>query len=108
MGGALALHMAYRYRPGFAAAFTLSSFLNNNSAVYKELKSVETELYMCHGDRDSLVPLLWGDQTRQELADRGVNIKFNIIKNAMHELKKKELTDLMEWIEKKLPSQSHL
>lgn len=38
MGGALALHTAYRWDPNVAGVFAFSSFLNDNSIVYKELK----------------------------------------------------------------------
>lgn len=35
MGGAMAYHIAFRYKPGLAGIFTLSSFLNDDSLVYK-------------------------------------------------------------------------
>lgn len=33
-GGAMALHMAYRYAPGIAGVFAFGSYLNDDSAVY--------------------------------------------------------------------------
>jgi len=35
MGGCLALHLAYRYRPTVAGCFAMSSFLNKDSIVYE-------------------------------------------------------------------------
>ena len=35
MGGALALHLAYRFNKPFAGCFTISSFLNHDSLVYE-------------------------------------------------------------------------
>lgn len=35
MGGGMAFHMAYRYQREVAGCFALSSFLNNDSVVYK-------------------------------------------------------------------------
>lgn len=35
MGGALALHVAYRFKKSLAGCVTMSSFLNNNSLVYE-------------------------------------------------------------------------
>lgn len=35
MGGGMAFHMAYRYQREVAGCFALSSFLNNESVVYK-------------------------------------------------------------------------
>lgn len=39
MGGALSLHAAYRWDRTVAGAFVISSFLNNESAVYRDLKA---------------------------------------------------------------------
>ncbi|KAG5895629.1 hypothetical protein JTB14_017738 [Gonioctena quinquepunctata] len=103
MGGALALHMAYRFTPGLAGVFTISSFLNNNSAVINEGRRFDTPLYMCHGDRDSLVPISWGHKSHQELTKLGVQGEFVTIKNTMHELKKHEILGVFDWIQKILP-----
>nr|XP_023029747.1 lysophospholipase-like protein 1 isoform X2 [Leptinotarsa decemlineata] len=104
MGGALALHVAYRFNPGLAGVFTLSSFLNNDSAIFKEQKIPEISLYMCHGDRDSLVPIDWGRKTYEDLTKLGVKAEFVTIKNTLHELKKNEILGLFDWIQKILPS----
>ncbi|KRT84507.1 hydrolase, partial [Oryctes borbonicus] len=60
MGGALALHTAYRSVPGLAGVFALSSFLNDDSIVYKALQDPsegpDTPFIMFHGDHDTLVP----------------------------------------------------
>nr|WCC58208.1 carboxylesterase [Pharsalia antennata] len=103
MGGALALHTAYHFNPGLAGVFTLSSFLNNNSAVFSEPKALETPLYMCHGDRDTLVPISWGQKTHKDLTKTGISGEFIPVKNTMHELKKHEIVALLKWIEKILP-----
>ncbi|CAH2005139.1 unnamed protein product [Acanthoscelides obtectus] len=103
MGGALALHTAYRFSPGLAGAFALSSFLNNNSVLYSNVKTRDTPLYMCHGDRDTLVPISWGQNTFQDLTKLGIKGEFTPIKNTLHEIKQKEIEDLFRWIEKVLP-----
>ncbi|XP_072383863.1 lysophospholipase-like protein 1 [Diabrotica undecimpunctata] len=105
MGGALALHTAYRFNPGLAGAFTMSSFLNNGSVVLKEAKSTTTPLYMLHGDRDTMVPISWGEKTFQDLQKIGIKAEFLPIKNTMHELKKNEILHLLEWIQKILPEE---
>ncbi|KAJ8951016.1 hypothetical protein NQ318_006401 [Aromia moschata] len=105
MGGALALHTAYRFNPGLAGVFTLSSFLNDQSAIFSEAKSLETPLYMCHGDRDTLVPISWGQKTYKDLTQLGINAEFVPIKNTLHELKRQEIKDLFDWIQKILPPQ---
>lgn len=107
MGGALALHTAFRFTPGIAGVFALSSFLNKNSMVYENLKNnqtgVSTPLYMCHGERDTLVPLKWGKETFETLSQLGVKGQFIPLKNTMHELKKNEVLGLFQWISKILP-----
>lgn len=106
MGGALALHSAYRFLPGFAGAFALSSFLNRQSLVYERPVGIGTPLFMCHGDLDTLVELEWGRAAYEKLQSFGVKGEFTVLKNTLHELKKKELEKLMEWIGKVLPPEN--
>lgn len=107
MGGALALHTAYRFMPGLGGVFALSSFLNNESIVFDALKESKgatlPPLLMCHGDRDMLVPLSWGKNSYEKLTDLGVKGEFISVKNTMHELKKTELQALLVWINKIIP-----
>ena len=108
MGGTLALHTAYRFRPGMAGVFTLSSFLNNESAVYEALKdrteSVGTPLKMYHGNLDQLVPYSWGKDTYEKLRNLNVKGDFQLVENIYHEMNKKELKSLFKWIEDLLPN----
>lgn len=110
MGGALALHTGYHLNQKLAGVFGLSSFLNHNSIVYDSLKSPDSsqsrilpKLFMSHGDRDSLVPLAWGQSSFEELQKMGVQGEFVVLKNTMHELKKSQLERLAKWIEETLP-----
>lgn len=114
MGGALALHTAYRFSPGLAGVFALSSFLNEDSAVFRALAAPGDDnrsakepppLFMCHGDRDTLVPMVWGKDTYDRLAQFGIQGTFHPIKNTLHELKKQEILDLLAWIKKILPDE---
>ncbi|KAK9875176.1 hypothetical protein WA026_005968 [Henosepilachna vigintioctopunctata] len=105
MGGALSLHMAYRFLPGLAGTFALSSFLGKESEVYKNIKSIQTPLFMCHGDRDDMVPLKWGKSTFDHLTHLGVKGEFMELANTYHELKTSEIDRLQSWIEKLLPQE---
>lgn len=111
MGGALALHTAFRFKPGLGGVFALSSFLNHNSAVYNNLKinksGIETPLYMCHGERDTMVPIEWGRETFDNLVDLGVKGEFVPLRNTLHELKKNEIVGLFEWLLKVLPDEKN-
>lgn len=110
MGGALALHAAYCLDRNLAGAFACSSFLNNDSVVFNTLRNRSESshgslprLLMFHGDRDSLVPTEWGKRTFERLVSAGASGEFVTLKNTMHELKPKEITQLQEWIEEVLP-----
>lgn len=108
MGGAMAMHVGYRLKQQVAGVFALSSFLNDNSVVYKHLESDKEQhdlppLFMCHGDRDDLVPLSWGEETFKNLEKLGVKGHFHTIRNALHELKKQELKTWSEWVKERIP-----
>ncbi|KAF2902254.1 hypothetical protein ILUMI_03929 [Ignelater luminosus] len=105
MGGALSLHTAYRFLPGLGGTFALSSFLNENSAVYKNLQGTtsSTPLFMCHGERDTMVPISWGKTTFEKLSELSVKGEFVPLKNTLHELKKNEIEKLFQWISKTIP-----
>lgn len=103
MGGALALHSAFRFTPGLAGTFALSAFLNKKSAVYAELKAENTPLYMAHGEKDTMVPISWGKKTFEELTKLNVKGEFIPLVYTLHELKKSELEGLLTWVQKMLP-----
>ncbi|KAM4770862.1 lysophospholipase-like protein 1 [Rhinophrynus dorsalis] len=108
MGGAMAMHLAYRYHKDVAGVFALSSFLNSGSVVYQELKDSETtspELFQCHGCADELVLHKWGEETNSVLKSLGVTSTFHSFPNLYHELNLQELEKLKSWILKKLPEQ---
>lgn len=48
MGGALALHTAYRWDQNMAGVFAFGSFLNKESIVYRELKNISKVLGKLH------------------------------------------------------------
>ncbi|CAH0716410.1 unnamed protein product, partial [Brenthis ino] len=107
MGGALALHTAYRWDPNVAGVFAFSSFLNDNSIVYKELKesptNVSVPLLQIHGDYDDLVDMAWGQDTFKELKALGVQGEFHVMEQLGHSINKKGLNIIKDWIEKLLP-----
>ncbi|KAG8233794.1 hypothetical protein J437_LFUL008014 [Ladona fulva] len=107
MGGAMAMHLAYRILPEVAGCFAISSFLNESSVVYESMKKNSERKYppltFMHGDADSLVPSEWGMDTFQNLKKLGVEGSFSVKKNVMHELSKEELLELTNWVNSKLP-----
>ncbi|XP_045782251.1 lysophospholipase-like protein 1 [Maniola jurtina] len=107
MGGALALHTAFRWEPNVAGVFAFSSFLNDNSIVYQELKkstnNANVPLLQIHGDIDDLVDLTWGQTTFMELQSLGVKGEFHVMERLGHSLNKKGLNIIRDWVEKLLP-----
>uniref|UniRef100_U5EXF5 palmitoyl-protein hydrolase n=1 Tax=Corethrella appendiculata TaxID=1370023 RepID=U5EXF5_9DIPT len=111
MGGALALHTGYHLflnQQQLGGIFACSSFLNRTSIVYESLSTASSDtklpkLLMFHGDRDTLVPLKWGETTFQELRNSGVSGDFITLKNTLHELKKRQILQLCDWIQEIVP-----
>lgn len=107
MGGALSMHTAYRWDRNLAGTFVFSSFLNEYSAVYKDLKNGEggqiPPLLQVHGDIDDLVPLRWGQHTHQQLKNLGVSGEFHILERLGHSINKRGMDIIKQWIEKRLP-----
>ncbi|XP_035433031.1 lysophospholipase-like protein 1 [Spodoptera frugiperda] len=107
MGGALALHTAYRWDRNLAATFAFSSFLNDNSVVYDEVKQVKgtklPPLLQIHGDNDDLVDLSWAKETFNLLKEHGVQGEFHIMERLGHSLNKRGVRLIKDWIEKNLP-----
>lgn len=108
MGGALSLHIGYHLRRDIGGVFACSSFLNKDSVVYESLQGVGKDaklpkLLMFHGDRDTLVPMDWGRNTFDKLTELGVQGEFVPLRNTLHELKTREITQLIEWINANLP-----
>lgn len=114
MGGAMALHMGYRFFPQVAGVFALSSFLNFDSAVYEALRKRKEEgintplppLCCFHGDCDQLVYSDWGKKTFKRLTNLGVQGNFYVVKGMTHEMKKTELVMLYDWIESLVKDES--
>ncbi|CAH6789640.1 lysophospholipase-like protein 1 [Phodopus roborovskii] len=107
MGGCMAIHLAYRKHQDVAGVFALSSFLNKESAVYKDLQQAERsrlpELFQCHGTADELVLHAWGEETNSKLRALGVNTVFHSLPNLYHDMNRTELERLKSWILTKLP-----
>lgn len=111
MGGALAIHTAFHVHPEIRGCFALSSFLNDDSIVFESLRTKSlgqkhADLLMMHGDRDTLVLPEWGRTTFDSLKALGVNGEFEIVRNAMHELKQREMLQVRDWIIDLLPDEN--
>ncbi|XP_041352716.1 lysophospholipase-like protein 1 [Gigantopelta aegis] len=105
MGGCLALHLAYRFHKEIAGVFALSSFLQTESSVYKSIKedgSSLVPLFQFHGKKDCLVMYEWGEDSFQKLKSLGVEGQFHTLSHLQHELNRKEIELLKQWIVEKV------
>lgn len=105
MGGSMAMHLAYRHHPDLAGVFAMSSFLSEDSTVYKDIakNQVNPPLFQAHGHRDPLVPYIWGQKTNDELCRLGIENEFHSFPRLYHQMSPKELMLLKSWILRKLP-----
>ncbi|CAL4098335.1 unnamed protein product, partial [Meganyctiphanes norvegica] len=107
MGGCMAFHLGYRSRKDIRGVFALSAFLNKNSVVYQNLASAPQAslpaLIQFHGDQDQLVLPPWGKDTFQELRSAGVSGHYHTFPDLHHEMNRKEIKMLKDWILKHLP-----
>lgn len=104
MGGAIAMHMAFRYFPNIAGVFAMSSFLNHDTTVYKTIEELNSKcpIFMAHGKQDSLVNYEWGYETFQNLKKTGIGGEFRSF-NGEHELNLNVVLNLKNWIMHTIP-----
>lgn len=103
IGGAIALHLGYRFLPNIAAVFCLSSFISPDSDFYHNIKSTSSPLFMSAGVNDNVISPEWSKKTFSTLQEAGVNGQFDTFQGK-HELKKEELENLIQWIWKIMPN----
>jgi len=127
MGGAMALHLGYRFHSNIAGVFALSTFLPPDSRLYEDMDmkissesppttfdekgnplgdaTVYTKfprLFMSHGYHDPLVPIRWAKATFRDLRKRGVDGHFYTMQNIPHSVTNQQLSLLHDWIVKTL------
>ncbi|XP_041987116.1 lysophospholipase-like protein 1 isoform X1 [Aricia agestis] len=108
MGGALSFHIGYRWVKDLAGVFAFSSFLNEKSIVYEELKGSQFKgppLFQVHGDSDMMVDLSWGHYTHDTLTSHGVQGEFHVLQKLGHSLNKRGMNMIKDWIDKILPDE---
>ncbi|CAE7853016.1 LYPLAL1, partial [Symbiodinium necroappetens] len=101
MGGGIALQLALRHPTKIAAAFVLSSFMCDDVAAYALLQtppSVDVPILMMHGEADWFIRPVWGKDTAARLKDAGLNVDFVSIPGLRHEISRKEIALLRNWL----------
>jgi len=122
MGGATSLHLLRNFFNTKAletnrnmpvlkkirGIFVFSSFLVQSSVVFRSFKTANFELaksviplpqvFMAHGDSDSMVPEEWASVTAAMLLQFGVDIQLDRYKGVDHEFTMQQLQDLIDWM----------
>merc|ERR1719412_224222 len=80
MGGHLALHSVYRGQLDVSKCFAISSFLINESELYKLNHFPLVPLFLAHGDQD-----------------KNVNSSLVIYKGLGHEVRRDVMEDVYKW-----------
>ena len=100
-GGHLALHAVFAQGVEVGAAFSVSAFLCDKTAVFSQSevgRDVTPPLFMSCGGLDQMVPHTWVENTRDRLEQRGVKVTFSTRPGIGHELERKQMKQLFEWL----------
>lgn len=106
-GGAMALHTALRYPERLAGVMALSTYLPLRAELQREATAANRDvpILMCHGERDSVVPLTAGAMSRDVLRAAGYQVEWRSY--AMeHQVMPQEIVDIGAWLGRLLGTNS--
>ena len=100
-GGALALHTALRYPRRLAGVLGLSTYLPLRGLLEAERANANRDIpvLLCHGQQDSIVPYILGEQTREHLERRGYRVEWRDYP-IEHEVSQAEIGEIARWLTK--------
>jgi len=98
-GGAMALHVGLRQRAALAGLMALSAYLPLEAQLARELTPVgrASALLMCHGTRDTVLPLAMGTHARDRLRALGIAVEWHEYPMA-HEVCAAQIADVARWL----------
>jgi len=89
----------------FAGCFVMSSYLHDDSLLYKNSEDQEVRsyrasvpLFMTHGKVDSLIPAGWGEATASKLGNLGYKASFKSFSRDDHEIGDEALEEVLKFI----------
>ncbi len=106
-GGALALHTALREPARLGGAVALSSYLPLASALPAEAHPANAGLpvFMAHGSRDELLPMAFGERSRDALRAAGYPVEWHAYPMP-HSVCAEEIAQLRDWLVRVLPARA--
>ena len=102
-GGALALHTGLHYPEQLGGIIGLSTYLPLMPHFPQQASPANANIpiFLGHGERDDLVPLLLGEETRDVLLQAGYQVKWRSYPIA-HQVSIPELADIGHWLTQRL------
>ncbi len=98
-GGAMALQCGLNFPQNLAGILVLSSFLMLTDKLEKINKS--SPIFMAHGEYDDVVPIKWGEFSRDKLNNLGCKVQWTSYPIA-HQLCDQEIVDIARWLQDRL------
>lgn len=104
-GGALALYTALTTEKTLGGILALSSWLPLNKSFPGSVKgNQDTNILQCHGKMDPVVGYKYGEMTKEALTSFCSKHEFKSYVDLAHSSSPKEMSDVNEWLKKRLPS----
>lgn len=102
-GGAIALQTALRYGVSLAGIMALSTYLPLVASLPKEAHDANRSIsiLMCHGTQDGVVPLQFGEWSRDVLAQLGYRVEWRAYP-MQHSVCMEEVNDISRWLRHRL------
>jgi len=98
-GGAIALHLGLRRRGPLAGILALSTYLPLADSLQREAgeRSLEVPIFMAHGRHDPVLPMAWGQNSRDQLRTVGYTVTWRDY-DMPHAVCGEEIEDIGAWL----------
>lgn len=99
-GGVIALHLALRSQNRFAGVLALSTYVHDHEHLGDEVSfaSIDTPIFMAHGQADPMIPMARAITSRQALTDLGYNVEWREY-GMGHQVCPEEIADIGRWLD---------
>lgn len=98
-GGAIALHTGLRLKTPIGGIMALSTYLPlaNSAAAEMLAPTINTPIFMAHGQGDQVIPYEMGTASREKLLEFGYNVEWHDYP-MQHSVCEAELRDIESWL----------
>ena len=98
-GGVVALHLGLRSPTRFGGVMALSTYVHDHERLAEEVSfaSIETPIFMAHGQMDPLIPIVRGITSREALKALGYRVEWREY-GMGHQVCPEEIADIGRWL----------